>query len=175
MLRHPLTVHAYHNQPQSYDSPSFLSLYFLAQANCFFFRNFYTSNRLYVIKLNSESNVYSCYSSLTCYNGHLEFRDVTIHQTSAHIHTCTHTHTHTHTHSKLYIHIYIYLFIYLFIDNMLHYSVILHVPALHVVLSYIFLLGMCVALKQKGAAHSTVILMKSERFLYWSRSVVESL
>jgi len=60
----------------------------------------------------------------------------------------------------------IYIFIYLFIDNMLHYNVILHVPVLHLVLSYIFLFGICVALKQKRSAHMTVILMKSERILY---------
>jgi len=71
--------------------------------------------------------------------------------------------------------LYIYIFFYLFIDNMFHYNVILHVPVLHLVLSYIFLFGMCVALKQKGSAHITVILTKSERILYWSRSVVENL
>ena len=57
---------------------------------------------------------------------------------------------------------------------MLHYNVILHVPVLHLLLSYIFLFGMLVALKQKGSAHITVILMKSVRIIYWSRSLAES-
>jgi len=63
----------------------------------------------------------------------------------------------------------------IFIDNMLHYNVIQHVPILHLVLSYIFLFGMLVAQKQKGSAHITVILTKSVRIIYWSRSVAESL
>jgi hypothetical protein len=43
---------------------------------------------------------------------------------------------------------------------MLHYNVILHVPVLHLILSYIFLFGICVALKQKISVHITVILIK---------------
>ena len=58
---------------------------------------------------------------------------------------------------------------------MLHYNVILHVPVLHLALRYIFLFGMCVALKQNGSAHITVILMQSKRILCSSISVVENL
>jgi len=69
--------------------------------------------------------------------------------------------------------VWVCIYIYIYID-MLHYNVILHVPVLQLILSYIFLFTMCVALKQKGSAHITVILMTSERILYWSKSVFES-
>ena len=63
----------------------------------------------------------------------------------------------------------------IFIDNMLHYKVILHIPVLHLVWSYLFLFRICVALKEKDSAHLTIVLMKIEWILDWSRSVVEVL
>jgi hypothetical protein len=42
-----------------------------------------------------------------------------------------------------------YFILFYFINNMLHYNVILHVPVLHLILSYTFLFGICVALKQR--------------------------
>jgi len=62
----------------------------------------------------------------------------------------------------MYVCVYVcmYVFFKMFI-NMLHYNVILHVPVLHDILSYIFLFGILVARKQKGSAHITVTLMKS--------------